>query len=118
MKKGVGQSEKLFQKKLQRYWDYAKRPLPQKQKNAFFDLLLQKNVLSAISKQPKSASQNTPFCPFYKGAQNRTNHIALIICALQTIFCIFAFLRFCVFVFRILTAKCDATKKGLSSGKG
>ena len=82
--------------KLQGCWGEAKRPLPKNKKNAFFDLLLQKNERSAISKQPKSASQNTPFCPFSKGTQNYINHIALIICALQTIFCIFAFLCFCV----------------------
>ena len=58
-----------------------------------------KNERSGFSKQPKSASQNTPFCPFSKGTQNYTNHIALIICALQTIFCVFVFLCFCVFVF-------------------
>ena len=73
-----------------------------------------KNERSAISKQPKSASQNTPFCPFSKGAQNRTNHITLIICALQIIFCVFVFLRFCV-----LNFNCEMRRhrKGHSSGE-
>ena len=71
-----------------------------------------KNERSAISKQPKSASQNTPFCPFSKGMQNYTNHIALIICALQTIFCIFAFLRFCVLNFN---CEMGRHRKGQSS---
>ena len=89
-------------------------PCPKKQKNAFFDLLLQKNERSAISKQPKSASQNTPFCPFSKGTQNYINHIALIICALQTIFCIFVFLRFCVLNF---SCEMGRRRKGLPSGE-
>ena len=71
-----------------------------------------KNERSAISKQPKSASQNTPFCPFSKGAQNCKNHIELIICALQTIFCIFAFLRFCVLNFN---CEMGCHRKGQSS---
>ena len=60
----------------------AKRPLPKKQNKTRSLTYCYKNERSAISKQPKSASQNTPFCPFYKGAQNYTNHIALIICIL------------------------------------
>ena len=94
IKKGVGQSEKLFLKKLQRCWGDANAPC-QKQ-NAFFDLLLQK-----MSGQPLANGQNQPlktphFAPYYKGAQNYTNHITLIICALQTTFCVFVFLCFCV----------------------
>ena len=80
--------------KLQGCCGEAKRPLPQKQnkKKCVLWHIVTKNERSAISKQPKSASQNTPFCPFSKGAQNYTNRIALIICALQTIFCVFVFL--------------------------
>ena len=73
-----------------------------------------KNERSAISKQTKSASQNTPFCPFSKGAQNHINHIALIICALQTTFCIFAFLCFCVLNFN---CEMGRHRKGQSSGE-
>ena len=84
--------------KLQGCWGDAKRPLPKNKKMRSLTYCY-KNERSAISKQPKSASQNTPFCPFYKGAQNCKNLIALIICALQTIFCVFVFLYFCNFVF-------------------
>ena len=85
-----------------------------KTKKCVLWLIVTKNQRLAISKQPKSASQNTPFCPFSKGAQNRTNHITLIICALQTIFCVFVFLRFCV-----LNFNCEMRRhrKGHSSGE-
>ena len=55
-----------------------------------------------------------PFCPFSKGTQNYINHIALIICALQTIFCIFVFLRFCVLNF---SCEMGRRRKGLPSGE-
>ena len=63
--------------------------------------------------QPSANSQNQPlktphFAPFTK-----VRKIAQIISNWLSAHCkqYFAFLRFCVFVFRILTAKCDATKK-------
>ena len=105
--------------KLQGCWGEAKLPLPQKTKKCVLWHIVTKNERSAISKEPKSTSQNTPFCTFSKGTQNYTNHIALIICALQTFFlrfCVFAFLCFCIFVFWILTAKWGATEKDCPQG--
>ena len=96
--------------KLQGCWGEAKRPLPKNKTRSL--TYCYKNERLAISKQPKSASQNTPFCFFSKGTQNYINHIELIICALQTIFCIFAFLRFCVLNFN---CEMGRHRKGQSS---
>ena len=94
MKKEWDNQRNSFRKSCKGAGAMQNDPCPKNKKNAVFDLLLQKNERSAISKQPKSVSQNTPFCPFYKGAQNCTNLIALIICVLQTTFCVFVFLCF------------------------
>ena len=66
MEKRSGIIRETLSLKLQGCWGDAKRPLPQKQKNAFFDLLLQK-----MSGQPSANSQNQPlktphFAPFTK----------------------------------------------------
>ena len=120
--KRSGIIRETLSEKTARCWGDAKRPLPQKQNKTRSLTYCYKNERSAISIQPKSASQNTPFCPFSKGMQNYTNHITLIICALQTTFCIFAFLRFCVFVilcFCVLNFNCEMGRhrKGLPSGE-
>ena len=115
MKKEWDNQRNSFRKSCKGAGAMQNDPCPKNKNNAFFDLLLQKNERSAISKQPKSASQNTPFCPFSKGTQNCTNHIALIICALQTIFCVFAFLCFCVLNFN---CEMGRHRKGLPSGGG
>jgi hypothetical protein len=99
MEKRSGIIRETLSLKLQGCWGDAKRPLPKKQNKTRSLTYCYKNERLAISKQPKSASQNTPFCPFSKGAQNYTNHIALIICVLQTIFCVFVILCFCVLNF-------------------
>ena len=113
MKKGVGQSEKLFHWNCKGAGAMQNDPCPKTKQNAFFDLLLQK-----MSGQPSANSQNQPlktphFAPFPK-----VRKITQIISHWLSVHCkqYFVFLRFCVFVFWILTAKWGATEKDSPQG--
>ena len=112
MKKGVGQSEKLFHWNCKGAGARQNAPCP---KNKTKRVLW--HIVTKMSGQPSANSRNQPlktphFAPFPK-----VRKITQIVSHWLSVNCkqYFAFLYFCVFVFRILTAKCDTTEKDISS---
>ena len=77
--------------KLQGCWGDAKRPLPKNKTRSL--TYCYKNERSAISKQPKSASQTPHFAPFPRYAKlHKPYHI-------DYLYIVNNILHFCVFVF-------------------